>query len=726
MEYSVRSRIRQWLPVALVFILLVISLNLLNLATYNTKKTDYFSERQLYLNIIILVILSTVIIVNLIRAFYQWRTRQAGSRFTLKIMSGFIILTLLPALVIAFFSINFLGSRIDGWFERSVEGALDDSVELSQLSLAIRTRQHLTELGRLRNSLNNKSKLEISESLERFREETGAHEVMLLTEEQRIYAMSVADTDTLIPLFPARDLFRAFSGQNDAYAHLEPVGQDSLFSRVAWSVKYGLEGNTGILTALFPISEREQELSRSVESVRSEYKNLSFQRNQFKDAFRITLLMIMVLTTLFSIWAAFVFSRRLTQPVRVLVEGTLAVASGNLDKKIPVSQQDDFNLLSTSFNNMTQRLSEAQKEREIARQQLQQEHDYLNVVLEHLSSGVITLDNEGIIRRMNTTAANILKVNIKGWVGNTLGNAIEQYPHLRIFQDAFSLKLAQIEQSPANEWQTEISIEQQHKRLLLVCRGAILPIDHYGQRGVVLVFDDVSDLIQAEHDAAWGEVARRLAHEIKNPLTPIQLSAERLVRKLEKELSEDSAQFLKRMTQTIIQQVDNLKSMVNAFSDYAKTPAVNLQLADLNNLVQDTAELYRANEKQAEIQLLLTSHLPKLRLDTNRIRQLLINLIKNALEALEDSNIKGCITLQTIVHANYVQLTIADNGPGIPTELLPRLFEPYVTSKHKGTGLGLAIVKKIVEEHSGSISAHNNPEKGAMISIQFPLLADAK
>jgi nitrogen fixation/metabolism regulation signal transduction histidine kinase len=327
---------------------------------------------------------------------------------------------------------------------------------------------------------------------------------------------------------------------------------------------------------------------------------------------------------------------------------------------------------------------------------------------------------------MNTTAANILRVNIKDWVGNTLCKVTEQYLHLRVFQDAFNLKLAQIEQSHANEWQTEISIEQQNKRLLLVCRGAILPIDHQGQRGVVLVFDDVSELIQAEHDAAWGEVARRLAHEIKNPLTPIQLSAERLVRKLEKELSEDSNQFLKRMTQTIIQQVDNLKSMVNAFSDYAKTPAVNLQLADLNNLVQDTAELYKANEKQADIQLELAPHLPKLRLDTNRMRQLLVNLIKNALEALDDTSMKGCITLKTTLYAHYVQLDIADNGPGIPTELLPRLFEPYVTSKHKGTGLGLAIVKKIVEEHAGSISAHNNPEKGAMISIQFPLLADAK
>ena len=723
MEHSLRNRIQQWLPVALVFILLVVSLNLLNLATYNSKKTDYFSERQLYLNIIILVILISVIFINLVRAFYQWRTRQAGSRFTIRIMSGFIILTLLPALVIAFFSINFLGSRIDGWFERSVEGALDDSVELSQLSLAIRTRQHLMELGRIKNRLSNQTKLEISETLERFREETGAHEVMLLTEEQRIFAMSVADTDTLIPLFPARDLFRAFSGQTDFYAHLEPVGQNSLFSRVAWSVKYGLGENNGILTALFPISEREQALSRSVESVRSEYKNLSFQRDQFKDAFRLTLLMIMVLTTLFSIWAAFVFSRRLTQPVRILVEGTLAVASGNLDKKIPVSNQDDFNLLSLSFNTMTQRLSEAQQERELARQQLQQEHDYLNVVLEHLSSGVITLDNAGIIRRMNTTAATILNIDMQHWVGNTLAIAITHYPALRVFQEALQLKLAQPQLS---EWQIEINLEQYHQRLLLVCRGAVLPSDQQGQHGMVLVFDDVSDLIQAEHDAAWGEVARRLAHEIKNPLTPIQLSAERLVRKLEKELSEDSTQFLKRMTQTIIQQVDNLKTMVNAFSDYAKTPAINLQLADLNQLVQETAELYRANEKQASLELALSTELPRLRLDKNRMRQLLINLIKNALEALDEQPQQGCIVLRSTLKARCVQLDIQDNGPGIAPELLPRLFEPYVTSKHKGTGLGLAIVKKIVEEHGGTISAHNNSEKGAMLSIQFPLVADTK
>ena len=238
----------------------------------------------------------------------------------------------------------------------------------------------------------------------------------------------------------------------------------------------------------------------------------------------------------------------------------------------------------------------------------------------------------------------------------------------------------------------------------------------------MLVFDDVTDLIQAEHDAAWGEVARRLAHEIKNPLTPIQLSAERLARKLAGELGEDSASFLKRMTNTIVQQVDNLKLMVNAFSEYARAPALHLQRVDLNVLVQEVVELYRVNDSKVALKLELDSAVPVLKLDMNRIRQLLVNLIKNALEALEENPVANpSVILRTAYHADtkQVSLCVHDNGPGIPAELLPRLFEPYVTSKHKGTGLGLAIVKKIVEEHAGHLTARNHESGGAMLSIRF-------
>ncbi len=379
-------------------------------------------------------------------------------------------------------------------------------------------------------------------------------------------------------------------------------------------------------------------------------------------------------------------------------------------------------MLALSFNTMTKRLSDARAEREQARRQLQQEHDYLHVVLEHLSSGVITLDETGIIRRVNTAASTILHKPLLEHVGNTLPELTDSLPELLPFLSVVQAHLSDME--AGNEWQSEINLNTREGRLILVCRGASLPVASSGQRGSVLVFDDITDLIQAEHDAAWGEVARRLAHEIKNPLTPIQLSAERLTRKLSGELNEESANFLKRMTNTIIQQVDNLKAMVNAFSDYARAPSLHLQRVDLNALVQEVAELYRLNEGQVQIRLQLEPGLPALRLDIHRIRQLLVNLTKNALEALEEHHVSPAIvTISTQYQPDAKQaiLNVHDNGAGIPAELLPRLFEPYVTSKHKGTGLGLAIVKKIVEEHGGHLTARNHDAGGAILSVRFPL-----
>jgi nitrogen fixation/metabolism regulation signal transduction histidine kinase len=704
----------RWLPVGLVFLLLLGALALLNLAAFDQKKAEEVGNWPLYLNGLLLLLLSIVVLVNLARVFYLWRTQQAGSRFTIRLMTGFLVLTLLPVVVVSFFSMNFLGQRIERWFDPEIEKALGDSLQLSELSLRIRSQQHLAELRHLEDNLRGLTRAEIADQLDQFRYEMGAQEVLLLTANQSLEAMSVSGAATLIPHFPTSDLFRALD-LRDSFDHLEPVGDDGLFLRVALKVHYGKDMDVGILTALFPLSELERSLSESVEEASSRYKSIEFQRERVADAFRLTLFLIMVLTVLFSLWAAFLFSRRLTQPVRTLVEGTLAVAAGDLDKKLPVSDRDDFSLLARSFNTMTNRLSDARQEREQARRMLQQEHDYLSVVLEHLSSGVMTLDESGIIRRLNTAAGHMLQVAVGDCVGQNLASVCTVAPHLVPFQQAVAHRLG----SP--EWQEEITLDAQKGRQLLVCRGAALPSDTLGQEGFVLVFDDVTDLIQAEHDAAWGEVARRLAHEIKNPLTPIQLSAERLTRKLAGELSEESASFLKRMTNTIIQQVDNLKSMVNAFSEYARAPGLHLQRVDLNAVVQEVVELYRLNEGQARIRLQLDNTLPGLHLDANRIRQLLVNLVKNALEALEEKQGDGIVILSTHYQEGEAILGIQDNGAGIPAELLPRLFEPYVTTKHKGTGLGLAIVKKIVEEHAGHISARNHEAGGAMISIRFPV-----
>lgn len=721
MADTLKSRLWQWLPLALVFLLLLASLSMLNLATLSPDNLKRYGDWHLYLSLLMLGFLTTVILVNLVRVLNQWRTRQAGSRFTLRLMTGFLILTLLPVLFVSLFAVNLIGTRIDRWFSVSVERALEDSLELSELALATRNRQYLAIMERFKPSLQGKELFEIPPLLEQFLD-TGASEVLLLDGSQQMLALALEDTETLIPRMPDRSLFRAMQMRTYYYA-LEPEGIDKLFSRVAVSVRYGSENeSSAILTARFPVAERERGLAESVLKARNDYKSLLFQRDIIKNVFRLMILVIMVLTTMFSLWAAFVFSRRLTRPVRTLVEGTLAVAAGDLDKKIPVSERDDFSMLARSFNTMTKRLSDAKTEREQARRQLQQEHDYLHVVLEHLSSGVITLDETGVIRRVNSAASNILHQPLLGHVGKTLPALTDTLPKLHPFLDMVQTHLKGMESG--NEWQSEITLDTEEGRLILVCRGASLPVGTSGQQGSVLVFDDVTDLIQSEHDAAWGEVARRLAHEIKNPLTPIQLSAERLTRKLSGELSEESASFLKRMTNTIVQQVDNLKSMVNAFSDYARAPSLHLQRVDLNALVQEIAELYRLNEGQVHIRLQLEPGLPALQLDIHRIRQLLVNLTKNALEALEEHHVSpASVTISTQYQPDARQaiLSVHDNGPGIPPELLPRLFEPYVTSKHKGTGLGLAIVKKIVEEHGGHLSARNHDSGGAIISVRFPL-----
>ncbi len=718
----------RWLPIAFIGVLLVVSLSFLHVAMNNPEYSDRYTHALIYLNGFILLLLSVAILVNLVRVIYQWHMRQAGSRFTLRLMAGFLVLTLLPVVVVSIFSMNFIGKNISRQLDGQVESALDDAVELSRISLSARSRGHLQQLFLLGDRLAGKRRLEISSLMDSWRVRSGAYEAILLSNDLSYVVNSNDNLGGLVSLFAGEELFKELSS-NRTLSKIETSAEEGIFSRVAIRVVYGINNQQGVLTALFPFSKRERVLSQSVATVRDDYKEISFGRGILRKAFRVALAVIVVLSVLFALWAAFIFSRRLTQPVRDLVEGTLAVASGDLEKKLPVSDRDDFSLLARSFNTMTKRLSNVQDEREQARTQLQQEHDYLDVVLGHLSSGVVTLDENMIIRRVNASADRILSGPMQEQVGKSFADVCDHLPTLQPFLLALQPWLQSLDQ----DWQDEVDLSADGHRKILMCRGASLPENDMQQQGYVLVFEDVSDVLQAEHDAAWGEVARRLAHEIKNPLTPIQLSAERLSRKLGKVVDDESATFLHRMTGTIINQVDALKEMVNAFSDYAKAPALNVRPVNLNQIITEVAALYQENEQHVELRLTLDETVPLLQLDSHRMRQLLVNLIKNSLEAIgADStgmrHASGQLTISTREDqaagsgVQSVFLLLQDNGPGIPEDMLPRLFEPYVTNKHKGTGLGLAIVKKIVEEHGGTLSAGNLEPKGTMITIRLPVV----
>jgi PAS domain S-box-containing protein len=368
---------------------------------------------------------------------------------------------------------------------------------------------------------------------------------------------------------------------------------------------------------------------------------------------------------------------------------------------------------------MTKKIAQSRDEAANSQQRAERQKAYLEAVLGRLSSGVLVLDKKQIIRTANKAASQIFGFALNEGLGKSIHEISEDN---RLFNHFVDVILPHL-QEDLSEWRDEITFFGASGRQVLMCRGASL-LGEGDLAGYVIVFDDITALIQVQHDAAWGEVARRLAHEIKNPLTPIQLSAERLRHKYLTTMPPADAELLNRATNTIVQQVETMKEMVKAFSDYARSPKLKLQTLDLNALIEEVWDLYREDGGRIAFHLHLQRKMPLINADVGRMRQLLNNLIKNAIEAIPNGQ-KGEIGITTQVEherdCQMLELRVEDNGPGFPNELVGRIFEPYVTSKPKGSGLGLAIVKKIVEEHSGVIFAENRREGGACVVIRLPV-----
>jgi nitrogen fixation/metabolism regulation signal transduction histidine kinase len=472
--------------------------------------------------------------------------------------------------------------------------------------------------------------------------------------------------------------------------------------------------------AHFPLDERLGDMIDSVENSYSEYQQLTFFREDLKDLLTLTLGFVLLLSLLAAIYGAFLLSRRLVKPIQDLVAGTRAVAMGNFDTRLPTPSRDEIGFLVSSFNDMTQRLATARREATLSQALVEAERTNLEVILARLSTGVLALESDLSIRTANQASGSILGVNLENRTGESLRNVAKDMPLLEQFVDVACVHL----DAGETEWREQIVLRGEVGRRVLTCACTTLPGDEDTAAGYVIVFDDITALLQAQRDAAWGEVARRLAHEIKNPLTPIQLSAERMRRKYLDTMDEEEAQVLDRATHTIVQQVEAMKEMVNAFSDYARAPDMDISHFDLDKLAHEIVDLYRAQESGVEIVLTSDPTMPLIDGDMGRVRQILHNLIRNAVEALEgtqDGRIDVQIGAAEIDEIKVVQIRVEDNGPGFKTGSVSQVFDPYVTTKPKGTGLGLAIVKKLVEEHVGSIRAQNRTDGGAMIIIRLPL-----
>ena len=688
---------------------------LLSAATQDSSRLNDLFLFLFGVGILSLILLAAILIRSLIRLYRDFKRKEAGSRLTIRLVTLFVMLILVSTTIVYSFSIHFLHRGINSWFDVKVEQALNDSLELSRTAFRIRLRTLLRQTRMMAGVLSELPESDINHNLRELTQLSGALEIGIWSIDGKLVTSSIETPSIMVPDRPNEAIFRQLQ-QNKDYIGLDPSEDDVLQLRAAVRLpKKPTVYEDRILHVLFPVNERLSLLGKTVQNAYTDYKELSYLRKPLITIFTLTLSLIVLLTVLASIWFAVWISRRIVEPLQELADGTQSVASGNYNTQLTAAGHDEIGFLVRSFNQMTQRLTQERNATQRSHRQLEQQTNYLGAVLGSLSSGVITLDDRQHLKTANVTSSTILDINLQHRLESPLTKLSEKHESL---QDFVQLILDQIQQH--RSWQQQLELHPKKRRQTLMCRGTPLP----NEAGWVIVFDDVTTLIQAQRNAAWGEVARRLAHEIKNPLTPIQLSAERLQRKYLPLLPDDQTELLNKLTNTIIQQVDAMKDMVNDFSDYARNPG--LQLADhaMFDLIQDVLTLYQ-NNPEHHVSLLKDQQPLQVKIDNNRFRQVLHNLVKNAIEASEEAGRSVVVELSykriQDNYSNWLELKICDHGPGIPENMLNKLFEPYATNKIKGTGLGLAIVKKIIEEHHGVVWAENISPVGACIIIRLPL-----
>ena len=697
------------------------ALFLLSRTTQNSEDFDRLHTLLLLINVAGVLVLFAFLVGNLARLWRDYRNHVPGSKLKARMVGMSVMLATVPLLVVFYFSMQFINRGIDTWFNVEVDKGLDDALALSRAALEMQMRDHLRTTLQIADRLREVSGRQLFFELSMLRRESGASEITVFGMNRRILATSSDLAAGTMPALPRDEVILQIR-QNRPFVSLDPLerGRYQIRTAVAFGDRSRPE-SVGLIQAQFPVTERIGRMANNVDLSYSKYKRLVYLRDPLKRNFTFTLTVVLLLSLLSSVYGAFVLSRRLVAPIQNLVAGTRAVAKGDFDTRLPTPSRDEIGFLVSSFNDMTEKLSDAQQQASTSQALVESERANLEVILARLSTGVVALESDLRIRTANQASGAILNVDLENRVGEYLTEVAKGHPLLQQFVD-----VAQVHHnSGETEWREQIVLRGEVGRRVLTCACTTLPGDEDHAAGFVVVFDDITALLQAQRDAAWGEVARRLAHEIKNPLTPIQLSAERLRRKYINTMSEDEVQVLDRATHTIVQQVEAMKEMVNAFSDYARAPDIDINLFSLDKLAHEVVDLYRAQATDIDIVLNTDPTLPHIEADIGRIRQILHNLIRNSIEALENSDyerrIEVRISKTEVQETEIAEIVVEDNGPGFKTDSVSQVFDPYVTTKPKGTGLGLAIVKKLVEEHGGTIDAENLDEGGAAIRIQLPV-----
>ncbi len=691
----------------------VIFLFLLATASANTALFARGYDLLLVLNVTMVAILMGLVGYQLLRLRRNLKAGVFGSRLAARLVLLFALVAVLPGALLYGVSVQFLGKSIESWFDVRVDRALEGGLNLGRSALDYLLKETTNKATQLALTLQEAELGGMASRLNRASEQAGIYEAALFSASGGVLAVGGVSGSTLTPEPPPAQALRRARLQQ-TYSVIDQMGDQGLMLRVVVAVNSADPTEPlRVLQVIEPVPKQLQLDAEKVQSGYRDYQEISFSRTALKRLYALTLTLTLLLALLSALGLAVVLSEQFSRPLGLLAEGTRAVAQGDFSRRNPVQSHDELGVLTESFNTMTAQLAEAQQKEEENRRAIETTRAYLESVLANLSAGVLAFDNVFRLRTANPSAAVILQQPLADLVGVPLADWGRRIPALGGFAE---LVAEGFRRGRDGRWQEQAEVSVSNHTRVLLMRGSGLPGEP--APGCVVVFDDVSELVQAQRDAAWAEVARRLAHEIKNPLTPIQLSAERLAVKLAGKLAGGDEEALVRGTQTIIAQVGAMKHMVDDFAIYARQARPGkMQRVDLKALLLDVLALYE--NLRPHVSLKLAEHDAAIQGEPTRLRQVFHNLIQNALDAQADVAVPA---YEFAIEARGDELTLsfADAGSGFPEDMMRHAFEPYVTTKAKGTGLGLAIVKKIVDEHHGRVTIENRRPRGARVTLHFP------